>query len=214
MPRTSPVERALSSSSFTWSSMARMSAIVRPYQRSVEQKTWLQYKWGISNTDDTGISLSLCSPMEVCEETSFGLLYKVLDSRLQTKPFEFAANQFIAGHHRIHTFSPIGANQGTTSSFLWLVAESMEEHQMLIESSNGMKFDLLTLLDLLRPYSLQPEPDRWQCRCEPPRAFSAYRALARAPEYRLEKYSSAVKDIFEQDKCKAISRTKCTIKDN
>lgn len=43
MPRTSPTERCLSSSSFTRSSMARISAIVRPYQRSVEQKTWLQF---------------------------------------------------------------------------------------------------------------------------------------------------------------------------
>lgn len=60
----------------------------------------------------------LCSPMEVCEETSLRLLYKVLDSRLQAKPFEFATNQFVAGHHRTHVVLPVGANQWTTSSFL------------------------------------------------------------------------------------------------
>lgn len=81
--------------------------------------------------------------MEVCEETSLGLLYEVLDPCLQAKPFELTADQFVAGHHGFHIVSPIGANQGATTSFLWLVAVNRRGYNWLIETKHTQSIEAL-----------------------------------------------------------------------
>lgn len=187
MPRTSPTERCLSSSSFTRSSMARISAIVRPYQRSVEQKTWLQFI-------QEKLVYILIFNLFIYLLTDGSLWRDVARTSVWSSRPSFAGQT-------IWTHSwPVCSRSSRVSHCVANRCQSRGHDQFSLTCSCQWKriqlvnrdktytvywSIVLTFLDPLRPCSLMAEWDRWQCRCGPRRVLSASRVKARAPEITL-----------------------------
>lgn len=144
MPRTSPIARCLSSSSLVLSSIARMSSIVSPYQRSVQQNTWLwneKIKWVNKNKSGwTTVSL----PMEVGKQSTFGLLNEVLHSRRNAKPFKLAGHQFVARHHRLHSLHPVLIRQRSASRFTRLKPDGKNVNIRFEKIYSSINLDTIT----------------------------------------------------------------------
>lgn len=68
--------------------------------------------------------------MEYREQPSFRFLDEALHARLETEPFEFARNQFVAGHHGLDVVFPVGADQWTAARFLGFESTSASTEEI------------------------------------------------------------------------------------
>lgn len=71
--------------------------------------------------------------MEVGEQPTLRLMNKVLHTRRNAEPLEFARHKFVARHHRSNVLHPIGTRQRAASGLLRFEPAS-------IASSNSVKW--------------------------------------------------------------------------
>lgn len=99
--------------------------------KSVSQHQFhIQFKKRKENAVILAVSMQIVAssylPMECREQPSFGFLNEILHTRLKAEPFEFARDQFVAGHHWRYILLPIGTNQWTAAGLLGF--ESIERY--------------------------------------------------------------------------------------